>query len=97
MPLPVVIASLFLLASGAQFASPAGTTLALSEYPQMAGTAGSVLGTARFGLGAVAAPFVGIAGSMSILPLGVVTTGAALLALGAALLTLRRSPVAVAA
>ena len=97
MPLPVVIASLFLLASGAQFASPAGTTLALSEYPQMAGTAGSVLGTARFGLGAVAAPFVGIAGSMSILPLGVVTTGAALLALGAALLTLRRSPVVVAA
>lgn len=97
MPLPVVIASLFLLASGAQFASPAGTTLALSEYPRMAGTAGSVLGTARFGLGAVAAPFVGIAGSMSILPLGVVTTGVALLALGAALLTLRRSPVAVAA
>lgn len=97
MPLPVVIASLLLLASGAQFASPAGTTLALSEYPEMAGTAGSVLGTARFGLGAVAAPFVGIAGSMSILPLGVVTTGAALLALGAALLTLRRSPVAVAA
>ena len=90
MPLAVVIASLFLLASGAQFSSPAGTTLALSEYPQMAGTAGSILGTARFGLGALAAPFVGIAGSLSILPLGVITTGAAVLAAAGALLTLRR-------
>src|SRR5699024_12045667 len=66
------------------------TTLALSEYPQMAGTASSILGTARYGFGGVAPPFVGLAGSLSILPLGVVTTGAALLALAAALLTLRR-------
>ena len=56
----------------------------------MAGTAGSLLGTARFGLGALAAPFVGITGSLSILPLGVITTGAAVLAAAGALLTLRR-------
>jgi DHA1 family bicyclomycin/chloramphenicol resistance-like MFS transporter len=92
MPLAVVIASLFLLASGAQFCSPAATTLALAEYPQMAGTASSILGTVRYGFGGLAAPFVGIAGSLSILPLGVITTGAAVLAAAAALLTLRRRP-----
>ena len=90
MPLAVVLAALLLLVFGAQFSSPALTTLALSEYPQMAGTASSILGTARYGFGGVAAPFVGLAGSLSILPLGIVTTGAALLALAAALLTLRR-------
>ncbi|MEE1617757.1 multidrug effflux MFS transporter [Brachybacterium sp. J153] len=95
MPLAVVVASLFLLACGAQLASPAGTTLALREYPQMAGTAGSILGTARFGFGAISAPFVGIAGSLSILPLGVITTGCAVLAVAAGLLTLRRRPALV--
>lgn len=97
MPLALVIASLFLLASGAQFGTPGATTLALAEYPQMAGTAGSILGTVRYGFGALAAPFVGIAGAMSILPLGVITTGCAVLALAAGLLTLRAAPAPAAA
>ena len=63
----------------------------------MAGTAGSILGTVRYGFGGLAAPFVGIAGSLSILPLGVITTGAAVLAAAAALLTLRRRPAPVQA
>ena len=92
MPLWVVIVSLFLLASGVAISSPPATTLALVEYPQIAGTASSLLGMVRFGFGGVAAPLVGIAGALSILPLGVVTTVAVLLAGAAYLLLVRRPP-----
>ena len=80
MPLWVVIVSLFPLASGVAISSPPATTLALVEYPQMAGTASSLLGMVRFGFGGIAAPLVGVAGALSILPLGLVTTVAVLLA-----------------
>lgn len=80
MPLGVVLVSLFLLAAGVASSSPPATTLALTGYPQLAGTASSLLGTVRFGFGGVAAPLVGVAGATSILPLGLVTTGAVLLA-----------------
>jgi DHA1 family bicyclomycin/chloramphenicol resistance-like MFS transporter len=89
LPVGVVIVSLFLLAAGVAISSPPATTLALRDYPQIAGTASSLLGTVRFGFGAVTAPLVGIAGALSILPLGVVTTVAVLLG-GVAYLTLVR-------
>jgi len=90
MPLWVVIVSLFLLAAGVAISSPPATTLALVEYPQMAGTASSLLGMVRFGFGGIAAPLVGVAGALSILPLGLVTTVSVLLA-GAAFFLLARS------
>lgn len=90
MPLWVVIVSLFLLASGVAVSSPPATTLALVEYPEMAGTASSLLGMVRFGFGGIAAPLVGVAGALSILPLGVVTTVAVLLAGAAYLFLVRR-------
>ncbi len=74
MPLAVVIVSLFLLAAGTAVTSPPSTTLALADYPQIAGTASSLLGAARFAFGGIAAPLVGVAGALSILPLGLVTT-----------------------
>ena len=80
MPLWVVLVSLFALASGVATASPPATTLALVEYPQIAGTASSLLGMVRFGFGGIAAPLVGIAGAASILPLGLVTVIAVVLA-----------------
>jgi DHA1 family bicyclomycin/chloramphenicol resistance-like MFS transporter len=80
MPLWVVILSLLALASGVAAATPPATTLALSDYPQLAGTASSLLGMVKFGFGGVAAPLVGIAGATSILPLGVVTVAAVILA-----------------
>ncbi|WP_120493709.1 multidrug effflux MFS transporter [Microbacterium phyllosphaerae] len=95
MPLWVVLASLFALAAGVSISSPPATTLALVGYPQIAGTASSLLGMIRFGFGGVAAPLVGVAGSLSILPLGVVTVAAAALAAGALLLTLRATRVHV--
>jgi DHA1 family bicyclomycin/chloramphenicol resistance-like MFS transporter len=89
VPVVVVIVSLLALASGVAITSPPASTLALAGYPQMAGTASSLLGMVRFGFGGVAAPLVGIAGAASILPLGLVTVGCfvlgaiAYLALGA--------------
>lgn len=94
VPLWVVVVALFLLASGVAISSPPATTLALVEYPQIAGTASSLLGMVRFGFGGVAAPLVGVAGALSILPLGVVTTVAVLLAAAASLLILRRNAAA---
>ena len=80
LPLWVLIVSLFLLAAGVAISSPPATTLALVGYPRMAGTASSLLGMVRFGFGGIAAPLVGVAGALSILPLGVVTTASVLLA-----------------
>ena len=74
VPLGVVIVVSFLLAAGTAITSPPSTTLALADYPQIAGTASSLLGAARFAFGGVAAPLVGVAGALSILPLGLVTT-----------------------
>lgn len=94
MPLWVVIVALFALSSGVAITAPPATTLALSDYPQMAGTASSLLGMVRFGFGGIAAPFVGIAGALSILPLGITTVTTVLLAATACLLLVRRSSAA---
>lgn len=90
VPLAVVIAALFLLAAGTAVTSPPSTTLALADYPQIAGTASSLLGAARFAFGGIAAPLVGVAGALSILPLGLVTTVAIAAAAATAALLLRR-------
>jgi MFS transporter, DHA1 family, multidrug resistance protein len=73
LPLPFAIVSFFAVAAGAAAVSPPATSLALADYPQFAGTASSVLGVTRFAAGGLAAPLVGIAGSMTMIPLGVVT------------------------
>jgi DHA1 family bicyclomycin/chloramphenicol resistance-like MFS transporter len=90
VPLGVVIVSLFLLAAGTAITSPPSTTLALADYPQIAGTASSLLGAARFAFGGIAAPIVGIAGALNILPLGLVTTISVALAAVAGLVFLSR-------
>ncbi len=92
MPVEVVLAALFALAVGVAISSPPATTLALAEYPQIAGTASSLLGTVRFGFGGLAAPLVGVAGATSILPLGVVTVTATALAAVAFFALVRRAP-----
>jgi DHA1 family bicyclomycin/chloramphenicol resistance-like MFS transporter len=80
VPVVVVNVSLFVMVSGVAITTPPTTTLALAEYPQIAGTASSLLGMARFAFGAIAAPLVGIAGATTTLPLGLVTTTSIVLA-----------------
>ncbi|GAB4100066.1 multidrug effflux MFS transporter [Sinomonas halotolerans] len=72
LPVWALIVSLLVLVSGIAVTNPPSTSLALAGYPDMAGTASSLLGLARFGLGGVAAPLVGLGGSGDATALGVV-------------------------
>jgi DHA1 family bicyclomycin/chloramphenicol resistance-like MFS transporter len=93
-PVAVVIASLLTMVSGVAVTTPPTTTIALAGYPQIAGTASSLLGMARFAFGGLAAPLVGIAGASTMLPLGIVTVaGVALAAASVTLLTRPRRAV----
>ncbi|MFT3877477.1 MAG: multidrug effflux MFS transporter [Propioniciclava sp.] len=76
----VVIVSLLIMVSGVAVTSPPTTSLALANYPQLAGTASSVLGCTRFGFGGIAAPLVGLGGACTVLPLGIVTVVSVVLA-----------------
>ncbi|NVM98682.1 multidrug effflux MFS transporter [Arthrobacter sp. SDTb3-6] len=92
LSLPVMLISLFVLASGVALASPPTTSLALADYPALAGTASSLLGCARFGLGGIAAPLVGLGGADAVLPLGIVTVVSIVLAVLAHLILVGRTP-----
>jgi DHA1 family bicyclomycin/chloramphenicol resistance-like MFS transporter len=71
--LPMVIASILLLTAGGGLIGPSATALALQRRPEIAGSAAATLGVTRYGLGALAAPLVGAAGSPSTASLGIVT------------------------
>lgn len=90
LPLVAITAALFTMVSGIAVTTPPTTSLALAGYPDMAGTASSILGVARFGLGALTAPLVGLGGAGDALPLGIVTTACALLGTVAYLALLRQ-------
>lgn len=90
LPLPFAVASFFAVAAGAAAVSPPATSLALADYPQFAGTASSILGVTRFAAGAFTAPLVGLGGSMTMLPLGIVTVVSTALAAAAYVWFVRR-------
>ncbi|MCG2622930.1 multidrug effflux MFS transporter [Arthrobacter sp. I2-34] len=93
LPLAAVVVSLLVMVGGVAVTTPPTTALALAGYPQLAGTASSLLGMARFAFGGIAAPFVGLAGAATMLPLGVVTAVSAALAVAAhAVFLIRRLP-----
>ncbi|MDQ0078458.1 multidrug effflux MFS transporter [Arthrobacter oryzae] len=77
LPLIAIILSLFTMVSGVAVTSPPATSLALKDYPDIAGTASSLLGLARFAFGGLAAPLVGISGANDPVPFGLVTAVAA--------------------
>jgi DHA1 family bicyclomycin/chloramphenicol resistance-like MFS transporter len=56
------------------------TAIAMSDYPERAGAASSLLGLSQFLAGSVAAPLVGLAGAASAVPLGVVAASASVCA-----------------
>jgi MFS transporter, DHA1 family, multidrug resistance protein len=100
LPLVAVVLSLFTMVSGVAVTTPPTTSLALAGYPDVAGTASSFLGVARFAFGGLAAPLVGLGGTSAV-PLGLVTAAGAALAAVAYTATVRRhhtpDPVLVAA
>lgn len=93
LSLPFAVVSFFAVAAGAAAVSPPATSLALADYPQFAGTASSILGVTRFAAGALTAPLVGLSGSRTMIPLGIVTVASTALAATAYLWFVRR-PVA---
>jgi DHA1 family bicyclomycin/chloramphenicol resistance-like MFS transporter len=80
LPLIAVILPLMTMVSGVAVTSPPATSLALANYPYVAGTASSLLGLARFAFGGLAAPLVGLGGADNAVPLGLVTVVSAGLA-----------------
>jgi DHA1 family bicyclomycin/chloramphenicol resistance-like MFS transporter len=90
LPLAVVLASLFLIVSGVAVTTPPATSLALADYPHLAGTASSFLGVARFAFGGLSAPLVGLGNGIA--PLALVSTACALLAGIAYAITTRKRP-----
>jgi DHA1 family bicyclomycin/chloramphenicol resistance-like MFS transporter len=89
LPLTAVVISLFTMVSGVAVTTPPTTSLALAGYPDVAGTASSFLGVARFAFGGFAAPLVGLGGTSAV-PLGVITVASAALAGAGYALTIRR-------
>jgi MFS transporter, DHA1 family, multidrug resistance protein len=96
LPLIAVVLSLFTMVSGVAVTSPPATSLALAGYPDIAGTASSLLGLARFAFGGLAAPLVGLGGAGTAVPLGVVTVASAGLAGTAYAMTIRRTATSTA-
>ncbi len=84
VPFFVIVASLGVIV-------PDLTALTLSLHPEVAGTAAAYFGALRLALGALAMPLIGIGGSVSALPLGVVTAVASPAALVLFILTARRT------
>jgi DHA1 family bicyclomycin/chloramphenicol resistance-like MFS transporter len=83
--LAAIVLSLFTMVSGVAVTSPPATSFALKDYPDIAGTASSLLGLARFAFGGIAAPLVGLGGANDAVPFGIVATisaAAAALCLG---------------
>jgi DHA1 family bicyclomycin/chloramphenicol resistance-like MFS transporter len=74
--LPFVLGSLFVMVSAIGLILPTSTALALSNYPERAGTASALLGLLQYLVGGLAAPLVGLAGEDTAVPLGLVTVSA---------------------
>ncbi|MEO3778273.1 multidrug effflux MFS transporter [Micromonospora sp. B11E3] len=91
LPLIAIILSLLTMVSGVAVTTPPTTSLALADYPHVAGTAASLLGLARFAFGGLAAPLVGLGGGTNPVPFGLITVVTTLLGL-VAYATLMRRP-----
>jgi DHA1 family bicyclomycin/chloramphenicol resistance-like MFS transporter len=86
----IALMACFLAALGFVYAN--ATSLAVTEVAYAAGTGSAVLGFLQYGAGAITPPLVGLAGSASAVPMGVVMATASVLA-AAALFTLTRGHV----
>ena len=69
LPLPVLLAALFVMIASLGFVMPNTTTLALADHREVSGSASALLGVTQFVVGALAAPLVGMGGVGSALPM----------------------------
>jgi len=80
--LATVVAPLMLQMASWSFVQANALALALTDHPEVAGTAAALLGVSQYAFGAVAAPLVGLGGSDTALPMALVIAACAV---GAAL------------
>ena len=73
---------LFFVVSSMGIVNTAGFSLAMQDQSQNAGSASALLGVVRFACAGIVAPFVGIAGSNTAVPMGVLIALCALLGTG---------------
>ncbi len=94
--LPGLLAPLWLVMGFTGTAMPSAPALALSRHGEAAGTAAALLGAVRFGVGAAAAPFVGILGNDAV-AMGTVILAGMVLAVASMVLLARGDEVETAA
>ncbi len=80
--LAMVVTPLMLQMASWSFVQANALALALTDHPEVAGTAAALLGVSQYAFGAFAAPLVGLGGSDTALPMALVIAGCAV---GAAL------------
>jgi DHA1 family bicyclomycin/chloramphenicol resistance-like MFS transporter len=73
--LPVILPSLFLAVSSVGLVTTTGFSMAMQSYGQSAGSAAALLGVLSFIFGGIVAPLVGIAGTATAVPMGIVMAG----------------------
>ena len=95
LPLPVLLAGLFVAVASVGLVGPNATALALTDHGAHAGSGSALLGVLPFALGAAAAPLVGVAGPDDARPMAVLLAALALGALTATLALTRRRPARV--
>jgi DHA1 family bicyclomycin/chloramphenicol resistance-like MFS transporter len=69
---------------------PNATALALANHPRTAGSASALIGVLQFAIGAVAAPFAGVGGTSTALPMALVIAALSSIALLAYLVLARK-------
>ncbi|QLQ36488.1 multidrug effflux MFS transporter [Micromonospora robiginosa] len=86
--LPALLVSLWVVLAAAGLAMPNAPALALSRHGEAAGTASALLGAVQFGVGAVAAPLVGVLGTGAV-AMALVVAGGLVAALAVLLVVVR--------
>lgn len=87
-----VLIPLMVVLAAAGLAMPNTPALALNRHGEAAGTASALLGCLQFGVGALVAPVVGLLGSTSAVPMGVVMLAVTGLAAALVFGVVRRDP-----
>ncbi|EXX86768.1 MFS transporter [Paenibacillus darwinianus] len=90
--LTYVLPPLFIIVCCIGIVSTAGSSLALQNHQKSAGSAAALMGLFSMLLGAVASPLVGLGGSLTALPMGLVIAVCNIGALGCYLGLVRRRP-----
>ncbi|WP_432907173.1 multidrug effflux MFS transporter [Micromonospora matsumotoense] len=88
--LPALLVALWVVLAAAGLAMPNAPALALSRHGEAAGTASALLGAVQFGVGAVAAPMVGVLGNGAV-AMALVVAGGMVAALAVLFLVVRPS------